>query len=114
MTTSMLNLPNIKILDMKESEYEYRFLVESTTPSPSHCLTCGTLKNYTKSLNRLMKTMNHVGRGYSFEALRANILFTQGYRKMKRKKKFKEVEATFGNMLPVQIPNWLKLDYEWV
>lgn len=113
MTTSMLNLPNIKILDMKESEYEYRFLVESATPSPSHCLTCGTLKNYTNSLNRLMKTMNHVGRGYSFEALRAKILFTQGYRKVKLKKKFKEVEATFGKMLPVQIPNWLKLDYEW-
>ena len=27
----MLNLPNLKILDMKESEYDYRFLVESTT-----------------------------------------------------------------------------------
>lgn len=46
---------------------------------------------YTESLNRLIKTMNHVGRGYSFEALRAKILFTQGYRKAKKKKKFKEV-----------------------
>ncbi|WP_229750621.1 transposase [Paenibacillus nasutitermitis] len=45
---------------------------------------------YTESLNRLIKTMNHVGRGYSFEALRAKILFTQGYRKVKRKKKFKD------------------------
>lgn len=44
---------------------------------------------YTESLNRLIKTMNHIGRGYSFEALRAKILFTQGYRKVKRKKKFK-------------------------
>src|SRR5699024_11190946 len=40
---------------------------------------------YTESLNRLIKTMNHVGRGYSFEALRAKILFTQGYRKVKKK-----------------------------
>src|SRR5699024_9029783 len=47
---------------------------------------------YTESFNRLI----NVGRGYSFEALRAKILFTQGYRKVKRKKKFKEVEATFG------------------
>ena len=69
---------------------------------------------YTESLNRLIKTMNHVGRGYSFEALRAKILFTQGYRKVKRKKKFKEVEVTFGKMLPTQLPNWAQTGYEWV
>lgn len=68
---------------------------------------------YTESLNRLIKTMNHVGRGYSFEALRAKILFTQGYRKVKRKKKFKDVEFTFGKMLPDQMSNLLKPDYEW-
>lgn len=69
---------------------------------------------YTESLNRLIKTMNHVGRGYSFEVLRAKILFTQGYRKVKRKKKFKEVEVTFGKMLPNQLPNWAQTGYEWV
>jgi transposase len=41
-------------------------------------------------------------------------LFTQGYRKVKKKKKFKEVEVTFGKMLPNQMPNWLKPVYEWV
>lgn len=35
MTINMLNLPSFKILDMKESEYDYRFLVETTLPSPS-------------------------------------------------------------------------------
>ena len=69
---------------------------------------------YTESLNRLIKTINHVGRGYSFEALRAKILFTQGYRKVKRKKKFKEVEVTFGKVLPDQFPNWSQTGYEWV
>src|SRR5690625_514799 len=69
---------------------------------------------YTESLNRLIKTMNHVGRGYSFEALRAKILFTQGYRKVKRKKKFKEIEVTFGKMLPDQFPNLEQAGYEWV
>lgn len=68
---------------------------------------------YTESLNRLIKTMNHVGRGYSFEALRAKVLFTQGYRKVK-KKKFKEVEITFGKMLPDQFPIWEQTGYEWV
>lgn len=52
------------------------------------------------------KTMNHFGRGYSFEALRAKKLFTQGYRKVKMKKKFKEVEVTFEKMLPDQFLNW--------
>jgi hypothetical protein len=50
--------------------------------------------------------MNHFGRGYSFEALRAKKLFTQGYRKVKMKKKFKEVEVTFEKMLPDQFLNW--------
>ncbi len=58
--------------------------------------------------------MNHVGRGYSFEALRAKILFTQGYRKVRKKKKFKEVEVTFGKMLPDQFPGWSQTGYEWV
>ena len=69
---------------------------------------------YTESLNRLIKTIIHIGPGYSFEALRAKILFTQGYCKVKRKKKFKEVKVTFGKMLPEQMPNWLKSEYEWV
>ncbi len=41
-------------------------------------------------------------------------MFTQGYRKVKRKKKFKEVEVTFGKMLPDQLPNWPKTGYKWV
>lgn len=65
---------------------------------------------YTESLNRLIKTMNHVGRGYFFEALRAKILSTQSYRKVKRKKKFKEGE--FTKMLPDQMPNFSEQEYE--
>src|SRR5690554_7301798 len=48
MTINMLNLPSFKILDMKESEYDYRFLVETTLPSPSYCPTCGTVANLYK------------------------------------------------------------------
>jgi transposase len=33
---------------------------------------------YTESLNNLIRVMNRLGRGYSFEALRAKILFTEG------------------------------------
>ncbi len=33
---------------------------------------------YTESLNNLIRVMNRIGRGYSFEALRAKILFTEG------------------------------------
>jgi transposase len=38
---------------------------------------------YTESLNGLIRVMNRLGRGYSFEALRAKILFTEGIHKHK-------------------------------
>ncbi len=37
---------------------------------------------YTESLNNLIRVMNRLGRGYSFEALRAKILFTEGAHKV--------------------------------
>lgn len=39
---------------------------------------------YTESLNSLIRLINRVGRGYSFESLRAKILFTEGVQKVKR------------------------------
>lgn len=39
---------------------------------------------YTESLNNLIRVMNRLGRGYSFEALRAKILFCAGIHKVKR------------------------------
>jgi transposase len=39
---------------------------------------------FTESLNNLIKVMNRLGRGYSFEALRAKILFTRSVHKVKR------------------------------
>lgn len=36
---------------------------------------------YTERLNNLIRVMNRLGRGYSFEALRAKILFTEGAHK---------------------------------
>lgn len=39
---------------------------------------------YTESLNNLIRVMNRLGRGYSFEALRAKILFAEGSHKVKR------------------------------
>ncbi len=38
---------------------------------------------YTESLNSLIRVMNRLGRGYSFEALRAKILFAEGSHKIK-------------------------------
>lgn len=44
---------------------------------------------YTESLNSLIRVMNRLGRGYSFEALRAKILFTEGvHRKSRSRPKF--------------------------
>jgi transposase len=44
---------------------------------------------YTESLNNLINVTNKIGRGYSFEALRAKILFTEGYRRLRRKRNSK-------------------------
>ncbi|MDL5041920.1 ISL3 family transposase [Heyndrickxia coagulans] len=41
---------------------------------------------YTESLNNLIRVINRVGRGYSFEALRAKILFTEGLAKERKPK----------------------------
>src|SRR5690606_31508867 len=38
---------------------------------------------YTESLNNLVRVINRLGRGYSFDALRAKILFTEGFPKQK-------------------------------
>ncbi len=41
---------------------------------------------YTESVNNLIRLANRIGRGYSFEALKAKILFTEGIRKTKTTK----------------------------
>ncbi|OIQ75425.1 hypothetical protein GALL_429090 [mine drainage metagenome] len=52
---------------------------------------------YTESLNSLIRVMCRLGRGYSFEALRAKILFTEGvHSKIKPKFLRQPAEQTFG------------------
>jgi transposase len=58
---------------------------------------------YTESLNSLIRVMDRMGRGYSFEALRAKILFTEGAHKrtlsrpkFERKREPEFVEVGFG------------------
>ena len=55
---------------------------------------------FTESLNNLIRVMNRLGRGYSFDALRAKILFTEGVQK-KTKLKFerRREEPVFGMMV---------------
>lgn len=54
---------------------------------------------YTESLNALIRVMNRIGRGYSFEALRAKILFTEGpHKHASRRPKFERQVP--GGILP--------------
>ncbi|MEO7326472.1 MAG: ISL3 family transposase, partial [Dokdonella sp.] len=64
---------------------------------------------YTESLNSLIRVMNRLGRGYSFEALRAKILFTEGAHKhtlsrpkfeRRRGRESMEAEVTVGYAMP--------------
>ena len=47
---------------------------------------------YTESLNSLIRVMNRLGRGYSFEALRAKMLFTEGLAKERKPKYQKRMD----------------------
>lgn len=55
---------------------------------------------YTESLNNLIRVVNRVGRGYSFEALRAKILFTEGLQQIKkpRYQRQRTPEGAMGRM----------------
>jgi transposase len=60
---------------------------------------------YTESLNNLIRVMNRLGRGYSFEALRAKVLFAEGAHKHKLSRpKFERKERrpaeSFARMMP--------------
>lgn len=58
---------------------------------------------YTESLNSLIRVMDRMGRGYSFEALRAKILFTEGaHFKKKQRPKFARKNAELGYGLPTE------------
>ena len=58
-----------------------------------------TTSAYTESVNNLLRVMNRVGRGYSFEALRAKILFTEGlHRRLHARPKFKRLRDTNFDM----------------
>ncbi len=55
---------------------------------------------YTESLNNLIRVMNRLGRGYSFEALRAKILFTEGiHKKHRQRPKFQRRAEPAGKAL---------------
>lgn len=57
---------------------------------------------YTESLNNLIRVMNRLGRGYSFEALRAKILFAEGAHKHQNSRpKFERKERKPPTLVPM-------------
>lgn len=50
---------------------------------------------YTESLNSLIRVMDRMGRGYSFEALRAKILFTEGAHRKRTIPRFERMQSDF-------------------
>ena len=69
MPANILNLPQYRVLRVEETDHDYH-----------------VTNAYTESLNSLIRVMNRLGRGYSFEALRAKILFTEGIHSNKQKR----------------------------
>lgn len=61
---------------------------------------------YTESLNNLIRVMNRIGRGYSFEALRAKILFTEGlHKRLHARPKFKRLREAGIAMMQMCVPD---------
>ena len=78
---------------------------------------------YTESLNSLIRVLNRLGRGYSFEALRAKILFSRGSHKIVQNRpkfnrhaaQYDEVVigyAMFNNSLPTKEPKNYGVDID--
>lgn len=67
---------------------------------------------YTESLNSLIRVMNRLGRGYSFEALRAKILFAEGAHKVV-KPKFERRAANSRDYAMVGMMGRMTPDHGW-
>jgi transposase len=52
---------------------------------------------YTESLNSLIRVINRLGRGYSFDALRAKILFSEGIAKQRKPKYQRQIDTQNPN-----------------
>ena len=66
---------------------------------------------YTESLNSLIRVMDRMGRGYSFDALRAKILFTEGAHVVKSRPKF---ERRRNERVMFSIPADADMSYEFM
>ncbi|MFB5192253.1 ISL3 family transposase [Alicyclobacillus fastidiosus] len=64
---------------------------------------------YTESLNSLIRVIDRLGRGYSFEALRAKILFTEGLTKVRKPKYQKRNFVADYHTLNDQLPMFQQL-----
>lgn len=51
----------------------------------------------TEGINNLIRVIDRLGRGYSFEALRAKILYTKGIHREKKRPKFSRREVFGGH-----------------
>ena len=72
--------------EIKESFYPLIKAVNNWMPEILNYFSHPETNAYTESLNNLVRVMNRLGRGYSFEALRAKVLFTEGVQKKGRPK----------------------------
>jgi len=66
---------------------------------------------YTESLNNLIRLTNRIGRGYSFEALRAKILFTEGVCKIKKPGFHRPGDETLGMVAYADLKKGVSTEY---
>lgn len=72
--------------DIKEAFFPLTRAVNNWLPEIMNYFEFQVTTAYTESLNNLIRTIDRMGRGYSFEALRAKVLYTKGVQTIKRQK----------------------------
>lgn len=89
---NILHLPQYQVLGCKSTDDEMHFQVDVPVTNA-----------YTESINRLAKDKNREGRGYSFEVMRARMLYTT---KHKKKAPTAKVSPFYKKTIGYGLPNF--------
>lgn len=100
----LLNLENLKTIEIKENEHivgAFEPLITAISNWKEEIFNYYDHKAtnaYTESLNSVIRHVDRIGRGYSFDVLRTKILYSHGIRKP-CKPKYDNRLKRFDNML---------------
>jgi transposase len=100
------------IPDLEEFYAPLLTAIQNWKPEIFAYFDCPVTNAYTEALNGIIKLIQRVGRGYSFDAIRAKVLYSEGLHKQARpnfRRMLREEEAPYLGNIPFQ---FLEQQYE--